>query len=54
MAQSVEHPTLDIGLGHDLMVHEIEPHVGLYADSAGPVWDSVFLSLKINNTLKKK
>ena len=27
MAQLVEHVTLDLGLGHDLMVSEIEPRV---------------------------
>ena len=31
MAQSVNCPTLDFGSGHDLMVHEIDPHVGLHA-----------------------
>ena len=29
MAQWDKHPTLDFGSGHDLMVCEIEPHVGL-------------------------
>ena len=41
MAQLVERWTLDFGLGHDLMVHEFEPCVGLWADSAEPVWDSL-------------
>ena len=45
MAQLVKHPTLDLGLGHDLMVCEIEPHVGLCADRAKPTWDSVSASL---------
>ena len=36
VAQLVECPTLDFGSGHDLTVHEFEPHVGLCADSAGP------------------
>ena len=27
VAQSVEHPTLDFGSGHDIMVCDIEPHV---------------------------
>ena len=41
MALSVEHPTLGFGSGHDLMVHEFEPLVGLCADSAESAWDSV-------------
>ena len=63
MSQSVKHPTLNFGSGHDLMVFEIEPHGGLCADIVGPAWDSLspsvsappcscslalFLSLKIN------
>ena len=36
VAQSVEHPTLDFGSGHDLMVCEFEPRVGLCADSSEP------------------
>ena len=28
--------SLDLGSGHDLEVHEMEPHVRLYADSAEP------------------
>ena len=33
MAQLVEHLTLDFRLGHDLMVHGIEAHIRLHADS---------------------
>ena len=33
MAQWVKRPTLDLGSGHDLMVRESEPCVGLCADS---------------------
>ena len=29
VAQSVKHPTLDFGSGHDLRVHETEPCTGL-------------------------
>ena len=36
VAQSVKHPTLDFDSGHDLMVREIEPHMGLHADSTEP------------------
>ena len=38
MAQLVERPTLGFSLGHD----EINPHIGLCADSLEPAWD--FLS----------
>ena len=41
----VKHPTLDFGLGHDLMVSEIEPQGGLCTDSMELAWDSLFLSL---------
>ena len=34
VAQSVKHPTLDFGSGHDLIVCEIDLHVGLH-NSAG-------------------
>ena len=30
--------------GHDLIVREIEPHVGLCTDSVEPTWDSLFFS----------
>ena len=30
MAQSVKHLTLDFDSGHDLMVGDFKPHVGLY------------------------
>ena len=45
MAQSVKCQALDFGLGHDLTVHEIEPCIGLCADSAEPAWDSLSPSL---------
>ena len=44
MVQSVKHLTLDFGLGHDLMVHELEPHIGLCVDRAEPAWDSLSFS----------
>ena len=65
MVQSVEHPTLDFSSGHDLMVHETEPHFGS-AVSAMPAWVSLFslslpllllmcaLSLKINKLKKRR
>ena len=40
MAQSVKRQTLDLGSGHDLMVHGIELCTGLHANSAEPAWDS--------------
>ena len=45
VAQSVKHPTLGYGSGHDLMVYEFEPHVGLHDDSAELAWDSLYLPL---------
>ena len=36
MAQSVKHLTLDVGSGHDLAVHEMEPSMGLCTDSMEP------------------
>ena len=44
-AQSVEHPTLDLGSGHDLTVCGFELHIGLCADGMEPAWDSLSLSL---------
>ena len=45
MAQLVERRTPDLGSGHDLAVCELEPRVGLCADSVEPVWDSLSPSL---------
>ena len=45
VAQPVKRPTLDFSSGHDLMVCEIKPHIGLCADNAEPTWDSVSPSL---------
>ena len=65
--QLVKCLTLDLGSSHSLMVGEIEPQVGLCADSMEPAWDSLSpslpdpllntlsFSLKINKyTLKKR
>ena len=41
MAQSVKRWALDLGSGHDLTVHEIEPQVV----SAKPAWDFLSPSL---------
>ena len=51
MAQSVKHPTLDFGSGHDLMVLEFKPCIGLCADSTEAAWDSVSLSLSAPSPL---
>ena len=45
MAQSVKHPTLGFRAGRDVMVHEIEPRVGLCTSSTEPAWDSLSPSL---------
>ena len=45
--QSVMHVTLDFGSGHDLYLCEIEPQVGLCADSRKPGWGSLSPSLSI-------
>ena len=45
MAPSVKRLALDFGSGRDLMVREMEPHVGLCADSAEPAWNSLSSSL---------
>ena len=45
MAQSVKHPTLDFGSGHDLAVHGFKPHVRLCTDSTEHAWDSLPPSL---------
>ena len=47
VAWSVKHLSLDFGSDHDLTVCEIEPHVGLRADSAEPAWDSLSPSLSL-------
>ena len=44
MAESVE-CLLDFGSGHDLMVCEFEPRIGLCADIVESAWDSLPLPL---------
>ena len=53
MAQLVDHPSLDLGSGHDLMVHGFEHHVRVNTDSAEPTWDclSPFLSASLSLSL---
>ena len=47
VAQSVKHQTLDFGSGHDLMVHEMEPHLGLCADSMELALDSLSPAISV-------
>ena len=47
VAQSVERPTLGFDSGHDLMVCEFEPHIGLCTDGADPAWDSFSLPFSL-------
>ena len=56
MAQSVERPILGLGSGHDLMVGEFNPCVGLPSEYGACLGFSLCLSLplKINKTLQKK
>ena len=41
VTQSVKHPPLGFGSGHDLVVGEFEPHIGLCADSGEAAWVSL-------------
>ena len=45
VAQLVKRPAPDFDLGHDLMVHALESHVGLHADSVEDAWDPLSLPL---------
>ena len=47
VTQSVKHPTLDFGSGHDFMVHGIESCVGLCIDNVEPAWDSLSFPLSL-------
>ena len=44
----VKRLTLDLGSCYDLTVHEIEPCIGLCADSTEPAWDSLSLPLPLS------
>ena len=48
VARLVKCPTPDFGSGHDLTVHEIEPHIRLCADRVEPAQDSLSLSLSLS------
>ena len=41
VGQSIKHPTLDFGSGHDLTVGEMKPCVGFCTGSTEPTWDSL-------------
>ena len=45
VAQSIKCPTVGFGSGHDLMVNEFKPCVGLHAE---PAWDSLSLCLSLS------
>ena len=45
VAQLITRRTLDFSSGHDLMVREFEPHIGLCVDGEEPTWDSLSPSL---------
>ena len=47
VTQSVGHPSLDFGSGHDLMVGGFEACLELRGDSAEPVWDSPSLPVSL-------
>ena len=51
MAQSVKYLTLDFSSDHDLIIHELEPCMGLCTNSAEPIWDSLSLLLPHSNCL---
>ena len=45
VTQSIKRPTLDFGSGHGLMVHGLQPHVGLCTGSMEPSWGGEGFSL---------
>ena len=45
MAQSLKCLTLDFASGHDLVVREFKPHIGLHSDSVEPALDPLSPSL---------
>ena len=51
VASSDEGPALEFGPGHDLTVHEREPHIRLCADSMELAWDSLSPSLSASHPL---
>ena len=55
VAQLVKRLTLDFSSGHDLMVHEVEPHIGLCANSTEPHRDlsPPSVTLQLTHTLSQ-
>ena len=47
VSQWVKHKTLDFSSGHDLTIHEFNPHVRLCADSVEAAEDSLSPSLSL-------
>ena len=47
VVQLVKHPTLDLGSGHALTVHELKPHTELHADSVDRACLGFSLSLSV-------
>ena len=48
VVQSVKHPPLDFGSGHDFTVRKFEPHIRLCSDSTEPASHSLPLSLSLS------
>ena len=53
MAQSVKHPTIDCGSGHDLPVCEFKARIGLSAQSLFGIL-SLLLSLTLPHSVSQK
>ena len=51
VAELVKRLTLDFSSGHDLGIHEIEPLIGLHADSTEAAWDSLSPALSLSALL---
>ena len=48
VVESVKHLTLDFGSSQDLIVHGIESHIRLCADSTEPTWESLSPSFSLS------
>ena len=51
VAQSVKLPILDFNSGHDLTIHEMEPHIRLHAGNTEPAWNSLSAPPLLTHTL---
>ena len=49
MAQSVKHPTLDFGSGHDLLICGFKPRIRFSVASSEPAWDPLSPSLSLRS-----